>query len=200
MKCKKDLIIDAAIDLFAEQGFSDTSTAEIAANSHVAQGTVFYHFKSKEGILHEVLHQLLQETIDAHNSIDESSNSGHQCIEQLLRKDLAIVQQHKKKVKTLIRDMSAAQREGDLCRNQLNTFLEHKIALICHFLRKGIADGSIRPLPIVETAWFLDAAFYGVTHVQLLKEIPIPDINEHAIQLCLSALAPSAPPPKHHEV
>lgn len=191
MKCKKDQIIDAAIDLFSEQGFAETSTAEIAARSNVAQGTLFYHFKSKEGILHEVMRQLLEQTTENYRTIDPTQNTGLQCIERLLRSDLAIVQQHAKKVKTLIRDMSTKVHEpGELCHALIHDFVSYKISLLCQFLRQGIEDGSIRDVPIEETAWFLDAAFYGIMHIRLLKNFPIPPLDENAVHLCLAALSP----------
>ena len=191
MTCKKDKIIDAAIDLFSEQGFAETSTAEIASRSNVAQGTLFYHFKSKEGILHEVMSQLLEETTENYRAIDATGNTGIKCIETLLRSDMAIVQQHAKKVKTLIRDMSTKVHEpGELCHGLIHDFVSYKISLLCQFLRQGIEDGSIRDVPIEETAWFLDAAFYGIMHIRLLKNIPLPPLDENAVQLCLAALSP----------
>ncbi len=194
MKCKKDQIIDAAIDLFSEQGFAETSTAEIAASSNVAQGTLFYHFKSKEGILHEVMRQLLEETREGYKKINTSDTTGLQCIEQLLRSDMDIVQRYNKKVKTLIRDMSTkVHQKGELCHVLIHDFVSYKINLLCQFLRQGIDDGSIRDVPIEETAWFLDAAFYGIMHIRLLKDFPLPPLDENAIQLCLAALSPLSP-------
>jgi len=45
---KKQLILDAALKLFVENGFHGTSTAEIAKTAGVATGTLFHYFKSKE--------------------------------------------------------------------------------------------------------------------------------------------------------
>ncbi|MFW6334422.1 MAG: TetR/AcrR family transcriptional regulator [Desulfosalsimonas sp.] len=51
---KKTTIIETATRLFAHKGFSGTSTAEIAEKAGVAQGTLFYHFKNKQGIIREI--------------------------------------------------------------------------------------------------------------------------------------------------
>jgi len=192
MKSKKDKIIDAAIDLFAEKGFSNTSTAEIATLSGVAQGTLFYHFKQKEGILCEVLDQVLQHTTNGYNTIDQEDKSGIECVEALLRSESRIVEQHSKKVTVLIRDMTdEVHQPGTNGFSLIESFLQHKIDLLCKFIRKGITDESIRPVAVEETAWFLDAAFYGVVHIKLCKHLPIPPLDQHAIELCLSALRPN---------
>ncbi|MFN8076316.1 MAG: TetR/AcrR family transcriptional regulator [Kineosporiaceae bacterium] len=56
----RDRVIEAAIRLIAEQGFSDTSVEEIAAAAGVAKGTVFYNFGSKEQLFVQVLREGLQ--------------------------------------------------------------------------------------------------------------------------------------------
>lgn len=48
---KQQRVIDAAIKLFAEKGYSNTSTAEIAKAADVSEGTIFKHYKTKEQLL-----------------------------------------------------------------------------------------------------------------------------------------------------
>ncbi len=192
MKSKKDKIIDAAVDLFAEKGFNNTSTAEIAALSGVAQGTLFYHFKQKEGILCEVLEQVLQHTTSAYNSISQDEKNGLECVEALLRCENLIVKKHSKKVTVLIRDMTdEVHQPGTQGFTLIDSFLKYKIALLSQFLSKGVTDKSIRPIAIEETAWFIDAAFYGVMHVKLFKHLSSPPIDEHAIRFCIDGLKPN---------
>ena len=44
------LILNAAKELFAVQGYEDTPTAQIAEYARVSEGAVFHHFKSKREI------------------------------------------------------------------------------------------------------------------------------------------------------
>jgi len=48
---KQKRIINSATTLFAEKGFNDTSTLEIARHADVAEGTVFEYFNAKENLL-----------------------------------------------------------------------------------------------------------------------------------------------------
>ena len=48
---KQMRIIKAAIETFAEKGFSATSTNEIAKKAGVAEGTIFRHYKTKKDLL-----------------------------------------------------------------------------------------------------------------------------------------------------
>lgn len=53
-KEKRAALLQAALELFAERGFNNSSTALIAKRAGVASGTLFFHFKSKETLIHEL--------------------------------------------------------------------------------------------------------------------------------------------------
>ncbi|MEC0201632.1 TetR/AcrR family transcriptional regulator [Paenibacillus lautus] len=48
---KKERILTAALKLFSQQGFHATTTKEIASESGVAEGLIFYHFGDKRKLL-----------------------------------------------------------------------------------------------------------------------------------------------------
>jgi AcrR family transcriptional regulator len=51
---KRRLILDAAIRVFARQGFHSTRVADIADEAGVAYGLVYHYFKSKDEVLNEL--------------------------------------------------------------------------------------------------------------------------------------------------
>ncbi|MBF6172755.1 TetR/AcrR family transcriptional regulator [Nocardia blacklockiae] len=62
----RQLILDAAENLFAAQGFDATATAAIAAAAGVPKGLVFYYFPTKDSILSA----LMAERVPAHPLAD----------------------------------------------------------------------------------------------------------------------------------
>jgi AcrR family transcriptional regulator len=50
-------LIDAAATLFANKGYRDTSIGEVAARVGVSQQSLLYYFGSKAGLLHAVINQ-----------------------------------------------------------------------------------------------------------------------------------------------
>src|SRR5471030_555007 len=48
---KRDLILRAAIDVFAERGYFTAQVADVARAAGVAAGTVYLYFKSKDDLL-----------------------------------------------------------------------------------------------------------------------------------------------------
>lgn len=53
-------IFRSAIQLFAERGYANTSTKEIAENAGVSEGSIFKKFKNKEDLLFSILNPLLR--------------------------------------------------------------------------------------------------------------------------------------------
>jgi TetR/AcrR family fatty acid metabolism transcriptional regulator len=51
---KRRLILDAAIRVFARQGFHSTRVSDIADEAGVAYGLVYHYFKSKDQVLNEL--------------------------------------------------------------------------------------------------------------------------------------------------
>jgi AcrR family transcriptional regulator len=59
------LILNAAKELFAIQGYEDTPTAQIAEYAKVSEGAVFHHFKSKREIFFRLAEEYGQECATA---------------------------------------------------------------------------------------------------------------------------------------
>lgn len=55
---KRQIIVDAAIDIIAEQGFQRTTIKQIAARAGVADGTIYNYFKNKDAILMAIMERL----------------------------------------------------------------------------------------------------------------------------------------------
>lgn len=51
----RNLIIKAAVSLFAEKGFERSSVRDIVTKARVNQAAINYHFKGKDGLYSEVL-------------------------------------------------------------------------------------------------------------------------------------------------
>ena len=55
---KKDAILQTATYLFSRKGYKDTAMGELSKMTGVAEGTIFYHFKSKQGVFLAILGSL----------------------------------------------------------------------------------------------------------------------------------------------
>lgn len=80
---KQQRIVESAIKLFAERGYSNTSTAEIAKDAEVSEGTIFKHYGTKENLLLSVIVPFLK---------DFASSHAGEVLDEIFSKDLSFRQ------------------------------------------------------------------------------------------------------------
>ena len=62
---KRDAILRAAIDVFAERGYFNAQVADVARVAGVAAGTVYLYFKSKDDLLVSIFERSMREGLAA---------------------------------------------------------------------------------------------------------------------------------------
>ena len=91
---RKDRIFSAAVDLFNEKGFSDTSMQDIAENSNLAVGTLYNYFPSKNDLLLEIMQDEMEITITESsalfNDVNLQDKSAKDIIKLLAKKIFSI--------------------------------------------------------------------------------------------------------------
>ena len=55
MPSRKEIILQSALKLFAEQGYRGTSTVQISQHAGVSEALIFRHYKNKEGLLSAIM-------------------------------------------------------------------------------------------------------------------------------------------------
>jgi TetR/AcrR family fatty acid metabolism transcriptional regulator len=73
---KRRLILDAAISVFARQGFNQCRVSDVADEAGVAYGLVYHYFDSKEEILNRLFTERWQLMLDAIAEIDARRDIG----------------------------------------------------------------------------------------------------------------------------
>src|SRR6202161_4403137 len=79
-----------ALELFAEQGYEKTSLREIAERLRVTKAALYYHFKSKEDIVHSFTDDYFTE-IDALIEWAKAQPTGEATRREILDRYIAIV-------------------------------------------------------------------------------------------------------------
>ena len=64
MANKKEFILDTAEKMFVEQGFDQTSIAQILDATQIAKGTLYYYFTSKEEIMDAIIERWIDQSFE----------------------------------------------------------------------------------------------------------------------------------------
>ena len=190
---RKDDILECATRLFAEKGFAETSTMEIAEQAGVAQGTLFYHFKNKEGIICEIFSRVGQTFLERMTAAVMARTFGIEKIEAILRFNASFSRTHSRQLLIFFRVFPDQLACGDSPLHALVTQIRQQVIdLIRDCLATGMEDGTIVRTDPEQAAYLLDTLMFGMTHVQLFNSEEIPDVTESAVSFFRRALSPAS--------
>ncbi len=134
-------ILEAAVKIFAKQGFHQSTVAQIAKEAGVADGTIYLYFKNKDDILvqffsyrtKQIFDQFQTEVHRATNSLDKLRNLIRRHLDEFQRdRDGAIVyqvetHQYNRLAEAQIKEMSKMYRD-----------------IIADIVEQGQQEGTIR--------------------------------------------------------
>ena len=134
-------IIDAALEVIAENGYHASQVSKIAKRANVADGTIYLYFKNKEDILISVFNVKMGTFIK--NIIDkiEEDDSAYD-------KLLTLITMHYKQLSELpylatVAQLELRQSKPEL-RMEINRVLKSYLDVIDRIIKQGIKEGSIR--------------------------------------------------------
>ena len=138
---KYQRILEAAVRVFAELGFYQSTISQIAREAGVADGTIYLYFKNKDDILvqffsykaKQVFDLFREEVSNADNAVEKLRNLIRRHLEEFQRdKNMAIVYQ----AETHQNSRSAEPQIRDMSKMYLD--------IVSEIVEQGQADGSMR--------------------------------------------------------
>jgi TetR/AcrR family fatty acid metabolism transcriptional regulator len=138
---KYHLILEAAVKVFARQGFYQSTVAQIAREAGVADGTIYLYFKNKDDILvqffsyrtKQVFERFRAEVNKSDNSLDKLRNLIRRHLTEFQRdRDMAVVYQ----VET--------HQNSRLAEDQIREMSQMYQDLVSEIVETGQQEDSIR--------------------------------------------------------
>lgn len=103
-------ILEVALELFGENGFAATSTREISERLGFTKAALYYHFRTKDDILHALVKPILDEIDELTAAVPATPSRVAR--RELLAAYIRVVAGNHNLISTLGRDPSAAKRQA----------------------------------------------------------------------------------------
>jgi AcrR family transcriptional regulator len=146
-------VLDAALEVFARDGYGDAAVDEIARASETSKGGVYFHFPSKQAIflslLDEATDQLLERVEKAMDAETDPITKGDAALRSVLR----TFGGHRTLARLLLVEALGAGREFN---SKLADLHEAFAGLIKRWLDDAVSAGALPPLDteMASVAWF----------------------------------------------
>ena len=141
MNDKYHLILEAAVKVFAEQGFSQSTISQIAREAGVADGTIYLYFKNKDDILvqfftyktRQVFARFKEEVDKADNTMDKLKNLIHRHLEEFQNdRNMAVVYR------------AETHQNSRLAEAQIKEMSNMYLDIVSEIVEQGQEEGVIR--------------------------------------------------------
>jgi TetR/AcrR family transcriptional regulator, fatty acid metabolism regulator protein len=153
---KRRVILDAAVRVFARQGFHTCRVSDIADEAGVAYGLVYHYFQSKDEVLDTLFLERWEVMLATIREIDARPVDAREKLAAIASFIVDSYRHDPELMKVIIVEVTrAANSFGQTHLSEIRA----AYALLAGIVRKGQADGSFRATP---TAEFVALAFYGL--------------------------------------
>ncbi|HML50136.1 MAG TPA: TetR/AcrR family transcriptional regulator [Propionicimonas sp.] len=105
----REVIIDAATDLFAARGVTSTSIDDIAAAAGIAKGSVYYNFESKAGLVEAIVARNSELMATALREATQG-RTGADLRDEVVRALLRLVRDHAAGARVLVTELFRTER------------------------------------------------------------------------------------------
>ncbi len=179
MGTMRERILDAALVLFAERGFSNSTSSALAKQAGIAEGTLFRHFKSKDAILLELVFKVKEQLIHelTRYLAGQQPKTGLERVIGTVQGFYAFASRNTPEFRIIFRDAPAHGSHCDAAvLAEVKSAYSFLVAYLQSAIEEGLRDGSIRRDAVgAETAGILLGAVVGLArgiHFQYIPDAP----------------------------
>lgn len=152
-----DVILDAAEELFASQGFKATTIKQIGSAAGVNPALIYYYFENKETLYRELLRRLFGRIMA--EGTERLANAGPtDAVRAIVATQQAVIQSRPTFVKLLVRELmehGASHAEEGIAHLSATVYKR-----LCELIEAGQAAGAFRKE--------LDARFTAISIISLI--------------------------------
>ena len=184
---KKEVILRAAIRLFSEKGFKDTSMIELSKMTGAAEGTIFYHFKNKEDLFLSTLENVKNGIIDQFERYFRETmfETGLHMMERAILFYLNLAGTMGDQFLLLHRhDAYEIAKANPTCREHLEAVYNCLLNIFERAILRGQKDGSIRSVSPRKTALIIFSMVDGLVRFDTYNLYHAGSLYEQLKDLC----------------
>ncbi|MEZ7002387.1 TetR/AcrR family transcriptional regulator [Streptomyces sp. SCSIO 75703] len=140
-----DLLLDAALRLYAESGEQGVTVGAVTRASGVSLGSLYHHFGSLDGLLDALARRWLRRLLDALATAVAGRPTAREGIEAMVGAYLGFVGEHREAARLL--HSPRADRQAMAAGPELRAAQEARLEPLGRWLAAHLASGEIAPLP-----------------------------------------------------
>lgn len=185
---KKEAILRAAQEAFGQLGFSGTTVKDVAQRADVSFGLVSHYFGSKQDLFLAAGFSMADSLIAVLREAIKDQPTGLEGIVNYMTVYFEFTEEHRKRFPVLLRCSPFSHMEPGVDTVKVAEKFSVFIEKLERCVAQGIADGTIRKLPVRETALIIYGNIVGSVRTSLLTPYESRGIFDETIQHVVRSL------------
>lgn len=139
---KRELIREAALEVFAQHGFRGSTIDQIADAAGMSKPNLLYYFKNKEAIFATLIQRLLENWLAPLRAMDEAGDPQTE-IRSYIRRKMEMARDFPRESRLFANEiLQGAPRILPTLEGELKALVDEKAAVIAHWMRDGKLKAS----------------------------------------------------------
>lgn len=176
----RNRILDAALDLFEEQGFDATAVPEVAKRAGVATGSIYRYFESKDDLVNALYRTWKQRYYEVVLTEPPARATAREAFSHYWRRMASFAKSYPQAARFL----DLHHHRDYLADESLKPERDGQ-AIAAAFIARGVENGEVRKLAPVVLIALMSGAMRGLLSAADKGELTLDDATVRAIEDCL---------------
>lgn len=137
-------ILSATLSLFTGQGYFNTSVHDIARESEVSIGSIYHHFKDKEGVARALYNDTLSRMSSELNKIKKGHDTAHDRCRAVIELLFQITEQEPE-----IMEFMLYSKHREFLPNERPVCSSQPFEIMREFVKEGMTSGEIQEMDLM---------------------------------------------------
>ena len=134
---KRDLILEAALEVFSSHGFRGSTIDQIADAAGMSKPNLLYYFRNKEEIFQTLIHRLLDTWLAPLRELDEAGDPETE-LRSYIRRKIEMSRDYPRESRLFANEiLQGAPRIMEMLRGELKPLVDEKAKVIRRWMRTG---------------------------------------------------------------
>jgi TetR/AcrR family fatty acid metabolism transcriptional regulator len=167
VEARRNQILDAATEMFAEQGFHQSTTKDIARRAGIAEGTIYNYFESKDDLLIGMMARLTELETLGDELTEALQGDVRDFFAAMFRHRIENLEQAQGILRAILPEVIA---NAELREHYYRQFVLRVARIIEQYVQARIEMGHIRPVDTALATRVVQSMFVGLFVMRILGD------------------------------
>lgn len=182
-------IMQAALACFTRKGYNNTTMDDIAAESGLSKGSLYWYFKSKDDLFAAAIMSLLMDVGEEAVAALEQYTTASDKLRALAQSAANLSKKVEGFFSLFLEFWASSPRREEAGQLWVGLLVQYK-DIVVEVIEEGIRNGEFKPVDAEQLVWALLAAYDGLAaYIVLIPDMDLERVSQVFIETLVDGLA-----------